>query len=159
VDVLAEQKTVISDPLSAMLGYELRRTSVAVMTALADQLGPLGLNPSEASLLLVIGVNTGVIQSDLARALRAQPANLQPLVHKLWQAGALERAPGKGRAIALSLSAEGRALHEKVSRVFERHEARITRHVPAGKRAEMIALLREICHDSCRPDDSEAITV
>ena len=158
MDALAEQKTAISDPLSAMLGYELRRTSVAVMTALADQLAPLGLNPGEASLLLVIGVNTGVTQSDLARAMRAQPANLQPLVHKLWQSGALERAPGKGRAIVLSLSAEGRALHENVSRVFTRHEARITRSVSAEKRAEMIALLREICHDACCADEGEAIT-
>jgi DNA-binding MarR family transcriptional regulator len=155
VDAPAEQKPVISDPLSVMLGYQLRRTSVGVMTALADQLGPLGLNPSEASMLLLIGANQGITQSDIGRALRAQPANLQPLVHKLWQAGALERVPGRGRTIALSLSVDGQALHDQVAQVFARHEARITRHVPAEKQAAMIELLRVICHDACCPDDGE----
>jgi DNA-binding MarR family transcriptional regulator len=150
-----QHKPQISDPLAEMLGYQLRRTSVAAMTALAEQLDPLGLNPSEASMLLLIGANEGITQSDLGRALRAQPANLQPLVHKLWQAGALERVPGRGRMIALSLSTAGRALHAEASRVFARHEARITRNVPAEQRAEMIALLRRICHDACCPDGSE----
>ena len=152
VDAPVKPKAPITDPLLVMLGHELRRTSVAVMNTLAERLTPLGLNPGEASLLLVIGVNDGVTQSDLARALRAQPANLQPLVHKLWQSGTLERAPGKGRAITLSLSAEGRALHERVARVFDRHEAQITRNIPPERREEMISLLREICHNACCVD-------
>lgn len=141
----------ISDPLAAMLGFQLRRTSVAVMMALAEELAALELNPGEASLLLFIGANEGVSQSDIGRAMRAQPANLQPLVHKLWQAGALERVPGKGRAIALSLSGEGRVLCEKVALAFARNEARITRRVPVEKRAEIIELLRQICFDACHP--------
>ncbi|MEN2788534.1 MarR family transcriptional regulator [Sphingomonas oligophenolica] len=145
----------ISDPLGAMLGFQLRRASVAVMMALAEELATLGLNPGEASLLLFIGANEGVTQSDIGRAMRAQPANLQPLVHKLWQAGALDRVAGKGRAIALSLSDEGRVLCEKVSRAFARNEARITRRVPAERRAEMIELLRLICMDACRPGGRE----
>ena len=146
----------ISDPLAAMLGFQLRRASVAVMTALAEELAPLGLNPGEASLLLFIGANAGVTQSDVGRAMRAQPANLQPLVHKLWQSGALERVPGKRRSIALSLSAEGRSLHDKVARAFARNEARITRRVPLEKRAAIIELLRSICLDACHPVEGGA---
>ena len=153
MDVPNQPDLPTTDPLAAMLGFQLRRASVAVMLALAEELGALGLNPGEASLLLFIGANEGVTQSDVGRAMRAQPANLQPLVHKLWQAGALERMPGKGRAIALSLSAEGRALCEKVSQAFARNEARITRRVPVDKRAEMIELLRLICFDACHPGD------
>src|SRR5882757_4896169 len=153
MDVPDQPDLSIADPLAAMLGFQLRRASVAVMMALAEELGPLGLNPGEASLLLFIGANAGVTQSDIGRAMRAQPANLQPLVHKLWQAGALERVPGKGRAIALSLSGEGRVLCEKVTQAFARNEARITRRVPLEKRAEMIELLRQICVDACHPGE------
>jgi DNA-binding MarR family transcriptional regulator len=140
-----------SDPFHTMLGFQLRRTSVAVMSALASELDPLGLNPSEASLIMLIGANPGCTQSAISRAQRAKPANLVPLINQLSAAGALERAPGRGRAIALSLTEKGRDLHGKAKAVFERHEARIGHGLPAEKRAEMIAMLRRICADACCP--------
>jgi DNA-binding MarR family transcriptional regulator len=87
-------KSPVSDPLASMLGFQLRRASVAVMNALADELAPLELNPGEASLLLLIGANSGVTQSDIGRTLRAQPANLVPLINKLTVMGIVERVPG-----------------------------------------------------------------
>jgi DNA-binding MarR family transcriptional regulator len=150
-----EHRPGVSDPLQTMLGYQLRRTSVAVVNALAQELEPLGINPGEASMLMLIGANEHVTQSTLGRALRAQPANLVPLINKLSMAGALERAPAKGRAIALSLSEQGRALHAKVKEAFERHEARITRGVPEGRRAEIVRILRRICEDACCPGNGE----
>ncbi|NML05756.1 MarR family transcriptional regulator [Sphingomonas sp. G-3-2-10] len=134
-----------------MLGFQLRRASVAVMNALAEELAPLELNPGEASLLLLIGANSGVTQSDIGRTLRAQPANLVPLINKLTMMGIVERVPGKGRAIALSLSEPGRALHTKVTAAFGRHEARISRRVPKDQREAVIETLRRICEDSCCP--------
>ena len=140
-----------SDPFQTMLGFQLRRTSVAVMSALAEDLAPLGLNPSEASLIMLIGANPGCTQSAISRAQRAKPANLVPLINQLAAVGALERVPGRGRAIALSLSAKGRDLHVRAKQVFERHEARIARNMPADAQAEMIASLRRICMDACCP--------
>ena len=144
-----------SDPFQTMLGFQLRRTSVAVMSALADELAPLGLNPSEASLIMLIGANPGCTQSAISRAQRAKPANLVPLINQLAAVGALERAPGRGRAIALSLSEKGRDLYARARQVFERHEARIGRNLPAENRVEMIALLRRICLDACCSDPAE----
>lgn len=145
-------EATIADPFASMLGFHLRRTSVAVLNALAAALQPLGLNPGEATLLLWIGANEGRTQSDIGRALRAQPANLVPLINKLALLGTLDRAPGKGRTIALSLSDAGRALHQEVQAVFEHHEARITRNVPVEQRAAMVTLLRQICTDACCSD-------
>lgn len=153
MDDKGDDKAGINDPLAPMLGYQLRRTSVAVMGALADALEPLGLNPSEASMLMLIAANEGVTQSDIGRALRAQPANLVSLINKLALAGAIERAPGKGRAIALSLTGEGRALHASVAEAFARHEARITRGVAEDRRGEILDLLRRICADACCAGD------
>lgn len=145
----------IDDPLQAMLGYQLRRTSVAVMNALAQELEPLGVNPGEASMLMLIAANEHVTQSALGRALRVQPANLVPLINKLALAGALERAPAKGRAIGLSLSEQGRALHARVAQAFERHEARVTRGVPESRRGEVVEILRRICDDACSSSHEE----
>ena len=126
------------------------------MSALADELAPLGLNPSEASLIMLIGANPGCTQSAISRAQRAKPANLVPLINQLAAVGVLERSPGRGRAIALSLTARGRDLHVRAKQVFERHEARIARGVSAESRAEMIVLLRRICLDACCPDQAGA---
>jgi DNA-binding MarR family transcriptional regulator len=153
VDHEEDSTALANDPFAAMLGFHLRRTSVAVLNTLATALQPVGLNPSEATLLLWIGANRGCTQSDIGRALRAQPANLVPLLNKLTLLGALDRAAGKGRAIALSLTGAGQNLHGEVQAIFESHEARITRNLPVEKRAEMIALLRRICTDACCPDD------
>jgi DNA-binding MarR family transcriptional regulator len=147
----ADDIETFSDPFQAMVGFQLRRTSVAVMSTLAGELDPLGLNPSQASLIMLIGANPGCTQSAISRALRAKPANLVPLINQLSAAGALERVSGRGRAIALSLTEQGRDLHGKAKAVFERHEARIGRGLSAEKRAEMIALLRGICTDACCP--------
>ena len=145
-----------ADPFQDMLSFQLRRTSVAVMSALASELDPLGLNPSEASLIMLIGANPGCTQSAISRALRAKPANLVPLINQLSALGALERVSGRGRAIALSLTEKGRDLHQKAKAVFERHEARITRGLPADRRVEMIVMLRQVCMDACCPGHDEA---
>lgn len=151
----ADDIEAFADPFQAMLGFQLRRTSVAAMLTLANELDPLGLNPSQASLIMLIGANPGCTQSAISRAQRAKPANLVPLINQLTAAGALERIPGQGRAIALTLTGKGRDLHDKAKAVFARHEARIGRGLSADKRAEMIALLRQICTDACCPGHVE----
>lgn len=147
---------ILSDPFEAMLGFQLRRTSVAVMGKLTAELEPLGILPSEASLLMLIGANPGVTQSDIARALRAQPANLVPLLTKLSRRKLLDRAPAKGRAVALSLSEQGGVLYAGVREAFARHDARITRSIPDGQKAQVIAMLRQIVIDACCADGMPA---
>ena len=100
-------------------------------------------------MLRLIGANPGCSQSDIARVLRAQPANLVPLINKLALSGLLEKGAGKGRAIPLTLTAEGLALHGQVCAVFDAHEARIGRSIPIEQRRDVIALLRQICLDAC----------
>lgn len=144
---------VIADPLASMLGFQLRRTSVAVMTALAEELAPLGILPSEASLLMMIGANPGCTQSGLSRALRAQPANMVPLINKLVQAGSIDREQGKGRAIALTLTNTGNKLYGDVKAAFARNETRIARNLPKELRDALIPALMRICKDACCKDE------
>ena len=141
-----------NDPLHEMLGFQLRRTSNGVMAALTAELAPLGILPSEASLLMMIGANPGCTQSDVSRALRAQPANMVPLINKLVQAGSIEREQGKGRAIALTLTTAGNQLYGDVAAAFERHEARISRSLPQELRDKLIPALMQICKNACCND-------
>jgi len=147
--VTIDPDSAFTDPLDPMLGFHLRRTAAAVTGALSEAMAPLGLNPGEATLLRLIGANPGCSQSDIARALRAQPANLVPLINKLALSGLLDKGAGKGRAIPLTLTAEGLALHGQVCAAFDAHEARIGRSIPIEQRRDVIALLRQICLDAC----------
>lgn len=142
----------ITDPLENLLGYELRRASVAAMAALSTELDPLGLRPSEASMLKIIGANPGCTQSEICRALRVQPANMVPLINRLMAAGSLERVRTEGRALAIFLTAQGQVLLGQVTEAITRHEERIARHLPDDMRDQVIAALRLICRDACCDD-------
>jgi len=95
------------DPLTSLLGYQLRRASSVVMATLAEDLTHLGLSVVEASVLLVIADNPGMTQSEVGRVLEIHRANMVPMVTKLFARDLVEKQQGPGRGLALSLTSEG----------------------------------------------------
>ena len=140
------------DPLAGTLCHELRKASVAVMAAMADEFGQHDLKPSEAALLKFVGVHPGCTQSEIARAFRAKPANLVPLIARLERDGLVERTPAEGRAIALTPSAAGLALLADVERSYDRLERRIGAGLDESQKALVIEALRSMCRAACRHD-------
>lgn len=142
----------LSDPLSGSLCHELRKTSVAVMAAMSGEFGQANLKPSEANLLKYVGANPGCTQSDIARAHRSNATNLVPLIARLDREGLLERVPGDGRAIALSVSEKGRAVLARVDAGFQRLEDRLGSELTPDQRRLVIEALRTICKAACHYD-------
>ena len=103
----------LSSPLDDLLGYRLRRASMATMADILAVLRPMGLSAGEASFLILVGANPGCRQSDVGRALEIKRANLTPLVARMKGRGLVEDAPIDGRSRSLTLSDEGQALHDK----------------------------------------------
>jgi DNA-binding MarR family transcriptional regulator len=136
------------DPLASLLGYHLRRLSVAVMADLANGLAPLDLKPADASILLLTGARPGLTQSELGRALGIQRANMAPLIGALIRRGLLERAPVDGRSQSLRLTPEGEALRARAWAATQMHEARMFGKIPAAERATLITQLRAIWHSA-----------
>jgi DNA-binding MarR family transcriptional regulator len=147
-----EKAAALDNPLEGMFGFELRRASSAVMMALTNELETLDLRPSEASLLMVIGDNPGCTQSDIGRAMRAQPANLVPLINRLTQAGAIERVPGEGRAISLHLTRRGATLLRQARAVTARIEARLVRGLSKSAQQQIVEALRLMTKNACCHD-------
>jgi DNA-binding MarR family transcriptional regulator len=145
----AEAPTPFANPLEQLLGYQLRRASMAVMSALANDLATLDLNASHASLIVLIGANPGCTQSEISRALRASAANLVPLINQLVALGALRRDPGRGRTIALTLSAKGEDLLVGVRAALARNEALIARNLSSSQQNSSVTILKQICHNVC----------
>src|SRR5262245_10727298 len=132
-----EEADAIIDPLEAMLGYELRRASAAVMNTVAAALEPLDLRWSEASMLMMLGANPGCTQSEVARTLRVQAANLVPIINRLELLGALKRTPKARRAIALVLTKQGDTLLKQVKQIMAQHEERLGRGLSKETQAKL----------------------
>jgi DNA-binding MarR family transcriptional regulator len=133
-----------TDPFDSMLGYHLRRLSVAAMTDLAGSLARLGLKPVDASILFVISSHSGITQSEVGRSLGILRANMAPLIAGLTKKGLIEREPVDGRSQALRLSTRGRALCRQAREATRQHEDRMFGTLTPAARARMISQLRAL---------------
>ncbi|HVV60612.1 MAG TPA: MarR family transcriptional regulator [Pseudolabrys sp.] len=131
--------------LDGHLGYFVRRLQVWVFQDFIRSLASVGIRPAQYSVLVVIGANPGLSQSDLAHALGIERARLARLLHRLQRRGLTERrdAPGDRRSHALFLTREGQATLKKSKALAARHETHLAKCIGPEHRALMLAILRD----------------
>lgn len=139
-----EPSAALADPLANLLGYHVRRLSVRVMADLARSLAPLGLNPADASVLLMIDANPRITQSEVGKAIGVLRANMAPLVGALAERGLVEREPVDGRSNALRLSVQGAAACREVAALILAHEDRLFGALAASSRSRLLQELRSL---------------
>jgi len=133
-----------TDPFDALLGYHLRRASVAVMADLAAALAPLDLKPAEASILFTIAAADGITQAEIGRALGIQRANMAPIIASLTKRGLLAKQTADGRSQSLRLTQTGQTIHHQASAAAQDHEHRLFGHLPAAERQRLMTQLKTI---------------
>ena len=138
---------MINDPLEDLPGYALRRVSAAVMAKLAAGLSRLDLRPAESTVLLVIGANPGVTQSEVGRLLGIASANMAPLVARLADRGLIVREAVDGRSQGLTLSDAGRRITVKARSVVDELESDLLARIPAAERAAFLRVLFALARD------------
>ena len=135
---------LLASPLDDLLGYRLRRASMATMADTLAVLRPMGLSVGEASFLILVGANPGCRQSDVGRALEIKRANLTPLVARMKGRGLVEDAPIDGRSRSLTLTKEGKALHDKALSRVVADDKKARRDLGVDEET-LLAALRRIC--------------
>jgi len=138
---------MIVDPLKNLPGYALRRVSADVMARLAAGLSRLDLRPAEATVLLVIGANPGVIQSEVGRLLGIASANMAPLVARLADRELIVREAVDGRSQGLTLSEAGRRITQKARSIVDELESDLLARIPAAERATFLKVLMALAQD------------
>jgi DNA-binding MarR family transcriptional regulator len=141
---------MIDDPVKTLPGYALRRVSATVMARLAVRLERFQLRPAEATVLLVIGANPGVKQSQIGRLLDIASANMAPLTARLADRGLIIRQAVDGRSQGLRLSEAGRRMAHKARTTMEEVEADLLARIPEDDRE---GFLRGLVALSGRIDD------
>ena len=135
------------NPLESLLGYQLRRVSAALMAALGRDLDAIGLRPAEASILMLIGANPGITQSELGRELGIQRANMAPLAGSLERRLLIARTPLNGRSHGLVLTEAGTRLRAEVEATMQAHELAIEQSLAAPAREELRVTLGSLWRD------------
>jgi DNA-binding MarR family transcriptional regulator len=133
-------------PLPGLIGYALRRTQVAVFADFIATLAALELRPAQFSVLLLIRLNPGRKQSDIAEALGIQRPNFVAMMEALDGRGLTRRSPSAvdRRSYALELTEAGHRLLDEALALVARHEARVRADLDAAETEALVALLARI---------------
>ncbi|NWG53084.1 MAG: MarR family transcriptional regulator [Hydrogenophilaceae bacterium] len=114
------------------------------MAGLAERLEEFELRPSEASVLVVIGENSGITQSELGKMLGIVSANMAPLIARLEARDLVARKPVDGRSFGLSLTRAGARLAETAFAAMQEHERDLIARIPPASRAGFVEALQAL---------------
>ena len=134
----------IVNPLDDMVGYQLRRASVAMFDDLATVLADLELRPTGASILLLVGANPGITQSAIGRILEIERANMAPQAAMLTKRDFVARFASDGRSQGLRLTALGKTIVTKVRARIAAHEQRFIAEFSEAEKAALLRALKSV---------------
>jgi DNA-binding MarR family transcriptional regulator len=114
------------------------------MNGLVDRLAPLELTPTEASVLVVVGANAGISQSEIGRLLGIASANMAPLIGRLEQRLLIERSPLDGRSFGVQLTRRGEAAATGVRQAMDAQERYLMQQIPSELRVAFKTALQHV---------------
>lgn len=138
------RKGPLIDPLEHLLGYQLRRASLATLAALGESYEALDLRLTDAIVLRFVGANPGCNQGEISKALGVRRTNMVPVVSGLVDRGLVTRAVADGRTHALTLTLAGTALHAEIDVLAHANEERFFGHFDAETRGVLLRALDTI---------------
>ena len=134
----------MKDVLADLPGYSLRRASSTMLAEFSAMLAPLGLRPTDASMLVLIEANPGITSSAVGQMLAIQRANMVPLMVRLEEKRLISRTALDGRSIGLSLTSLGEECCTKVQAVIAEHEQNLLSRIPEAHRDHLAPALKAL---------------
>lgn len=131
----------MSNPLTELPGYKLRRASQALIGELASRLSRLDLRLSDATVLLLVNDRQDITPSEIGRELDIQRANMVPLLKRLESAGLTMRRPLDRKSFAVTLTPEGHQRRTRVEEVITAFEAELMARIPDRHRRHFMPIL------------------
>jgi len=145
-DTLGPEGNLDTRYLETLLGYNARRTALAVIAVFLQRMAPLGLRPVDFSVLTLIAHNPGVTSRQLCAALDILPPNLVGMIKSLDQRGLIERRahPTDRRAQGLHLSAQGKRIQKQAQATATQLETDVASALSARELDTLNQLLRKV---------------
>lgn len=130
--------------LSNAISYHLRHSQLAVANSFADVLAEQGLRPADFSVLVIVGGNPGLKQSDVAEALGIQRANFVAIVDSMEEKDLLVRRKSEDdrRVHFLDMTKKGVGLLDSLSAKWRDREEKLIDKIGGEKaRDKLLTLL------------------
>ena len=142
--------------LETLLGYNARRTALAVITVFLRRMEPYGMRPVDFSVVSVIAHNPGVTSRQICAALDILPPNLVGMVKSLQKRGLILRKPHPTdrRAQGLHLSAPGERLYREAQATATALERDVADRLSTEELQTLIGLLRKVYRRPATPAQS-----
>ena len=131
--------------LNRHLGYFARRLQVWIFQDFIRTLARIDISPAQFSVLVVIGANEGLSQSELAGTLGIERARLVRMLHLLEKRGLTQRRPSSadGRRHALRLTRAGQAQLKLAKDLAAQHEAALKPKLGAERYQLLLDAMRD----------------
>lgn len=132
--------------LESLIGYNARRTALAVIEVFMVRMAPYGLRPVDFSVISLITHNPGITSRQLCTALGILPPNLVAMVNALEKRELIARKPHPrdGRAMGLHLTASGKKLMREAEATAAGLEAEVSSRLSAAEVKTLIRLLQKV---------------
>ena len=132
--------------LETLLGYNARRTALAVIAVFLRRMEPFGMRPVDFSVLSVVAHNPGVTSRQICTTLDILPPNLVGMIKSLQKRGLILRKPHPTdrRAQGLHLSAAGQRLYREAQTTATALEQDVAGRLSADELQTLIQLLRKV---------------
>jgi len=123
--------------------FLLSQVGALASARFAERTKPLGLTPSDAGTLRLLGRNPGLSQRALADRLGAVPSRIVPLIDSLETRGLVERTRSQTdrRNYELQLTTEGTAMLGRLRAVAQDHEAELLSPLSSEQAEQLEGLL------------------
>ena len=146
-------------PLATSPSHLMHRALQLALDIYAEETGADGLTQRQFAVLEAVSLKAGLTQTELVRMTGIDRSTLADLVARMTAKGLLnrERSVLDGRAKAVSLSDEGRALLEAARAKVEAADRRILALMPKAKRDSFMKLLADLAAVAdAGPDEAKA---
>lgn len=130
--------------LDELTGFWLKQAFFAVMSNSEQHLAPLGMTVPQFTILAMIDLNPGIIQSRLIEHLYIRRSTSSELIEKLVQGDLLARKAIDRRSSGLYLTAKGEALLTQAKAVVQQHDRQATRHLTDAETNTLKRLLARL---------------
>lgn len=131
--------------LNRHLGYFVRKLQVWIFQDFIRTLARIDISPAQFSVLVVIGANEGLSQSELAGTLGIERARLVRMLHLLEKRGLTQRLPSSadGRRHALRLTRAGQTELKLAKELAAQHEAALKPRLGAERYQLLLDAIRD----------------
>ncbi|HIL87640.1 MAG TPA: MarR family transcriptional regulator [Deltaproteobacteria bacterium] len=132
--------------LSQLIGYQLRRAQSAIFQDFFEKIAEEGLTPGRHGLLMLIGQNAGLSQTDLASATGIDRTSMVAILDKLEAKGWVKRQRSREdrRRHQIDLTPQGKTLLKQLWPKILQHEAEVCQRLTSQEIQTLLRLLEKI---------------